>query len=207
LCEIAPLCASYPCANNGTCLDISATEFECVCVVGAAGAFCEEDIDDCASADTCDASGTSSCEDLGLNSYVCNCLPEWTGDACQFSEEATFDIVLLLETDEDAVTFAEDLEAELTLEFPDIELLVIAESSEPAAGDETMTVWTFSVFYTGQEEALPNEADIAEAVEGTGVTAQLVYVEGQAAVESAAISLVPTGITVAAALFVVSLAN
>ncbi|XP_033113936.1 fibrillin-2-like, partial [Anneissia japonica] len=71
-------CASGPCQNGGTCLDIVNGYF-CNCAAGYTGRLCDIDIDGCATS-PCINGGT--CIDT-LGGYTCACLAGYTGINCQ----------------------------------------------------------------------------------------------------------------------------
>ncbi|XP_033117245.1 uncharacterized protein LOC117117144, partial [Anneissia japonica] len=77
-------CSSYPCQNNGTCVD-GRERYNCNCEPGWSGTVCDEDIDECAS-NPCHNNGT--CVD-GANRYNCTCELGWSGIVCD--EEPCFD--------------------------------------------------------------------------------------------------------------------
>ncbi|XP_053553240.1 protein jagged-2 isoform X1 [Bombina bombina] len=78
-CEIAEhACASNPCANDGTCHEVS-SGFQCHCPPGWTGPTCAVDIDECAS-NPCARGGI--CKDL-INGFECLCPPQWVGTTCQ----------------------------------------------------------------------------------------------------------------------------
>uniref|UniRef100_A0A674MY80 Notch receptor 2 n=1 Tax=Takifugu rubripes TaxID=31033 RepID=A0A674MY80_TAKRU len=68
-------CSPSPCLNGGTCNQNSETSYSCHCLPGFNGTNCENNIDDCPG-HQCANRGT--CID-GVNTYNCQCPPEWTG--------------------------------------------------------------------------------------------------------------------------------
>uniref|UniRef100_A0A803V7W6 Neurogenic locus notch homolog protein 1 n=1 Tax=Ficedula albicollis TaxID=59894 RepID=A0A803V7W6_FICAL len=70
-------CNPSPCQNGGTCRQIGDTTYDCTCLPGFTGQNCEENINDCPG-NNCKNGGT--CVD-GVNTYNCQCPPEWTGSA------------------------------------------------------------------------------------------------------------------------------
>ncbi|GAA6073290.1 neurogenic locus notch homolog protein 2, partial [Tachysurus ichikawai] len=68
-------CSPSPCMNGGTCRPTSETTYWCHCLPGFNGTNCEVNIDDCPD-HKCQNGGT--CMD-GVNTYNCQCPPEWTG--------------------------------------------------------------------------------------------------------------------------------
>ena len=67
-----------PCHNGGSCTDGINTAF-CDCLPGFQGAFCEEDIDECAS-NPC--RNGASCTDC-VASYACSCPTGFSGVHCE----------------------------------------------------------------------------------------------------------------------------
>eukprot|EP00058_Branchiostoma_floridae_P005483 XP_002590971.1 hypothetical protein BRAFLDRAFT_69478 [Branchiostoma floridae] len=79
LCAVAlGTCASNPCTNGSTCLDLPEGH-TCVCAPGYGGNTCETDIDECTSA-PCQNGAT--CHDE-LNQYTCQCAAGYTGLQCE----------------------------------------------------------------------------------------------------------------------------
>ncbi|XP_039624072.1 protein jagged-1b [Polypterus senegalus] len=75
-CEIAEhACLSNPCANGGSCLEVS-TGFQCECTEDWTGPTCMEDKSRCRM-----CSPGEICEET-INGYRCRCLPEFTGKSC-----------------------------------------------------------------------------------------------------------------------------
>jgi hypothetical protein len=74
-------CAAVQCANGGTCSPLKDDRFECLCVSGYTGSFCESDIDDCTPA-SCDNGGT--CLDR-VNGFSCSCRPGYSGSQCELN--------------------------------------------------------------------------------------------------------------------------
>lgn len=72
-------CASSPCANGGSCVDLVAG-WRCECPRGYYGPRCLSDIDECAS-NPCSLNALR-CED-GLNQFICHCRPGYTGKRCE----------------------------------------------------------------------------------------------------------------------------
>ncbi|KAL0979574.1 hypothetical protein UPYG_G00186790 [Umbra pygmaea] len=71
------MCQSQPCLNQGTCQDMW-NLFNCSCVQGWEGKFCQRDTDECASSPC--IHGT--CTDL-LADYQCECHRGWGGRVCE----------------------------------------------------------------------------------------------------------------------------
>ncbi|XP_072165055.1 protein jagged-1b-like [Diadema setosum] len=79
-CEfVQQACDSYPCANEGRCLEAD-WGFVCFCSPGWTGPTCQTNVDDCMNS-PCQNGG--SCSDL-VNGYECQCTPQWQGPVCQF---------------------------------------------------------------------------------------------------------------------------
>ncbi|KAF3846205.1 hypothetical protein F7725_003283 [Dissostichus mawsoni] len=77
-CEVSVLpCAPSQCMNGGTCRQTSDHSYECACLPGFEGHNCENNVDDCPG-HKCMNGGI--CVD-GVNTYNCQCAPEWTGTA------------------------------------------------------------------------------------------------------------------------------
>lgn len=74
-------CGHQPCFNGGTCKDLGAEQFECVCHERFKGQFCQEDLDPCASS-PCLYGGKCRSE-IGGN-YTCDCPAKMTGKRCDF---------------------------------------------------------------------------------------------------------------------------
>ncbi|TRZ01243.1 hypothetical protein DNTS_014817 [Danionella cerebrum] len=68
-------CSPSPCLNGGTCRQTTETTYVCHCLPGFNGTNCEVNIDDCPH-HRCENGAT--CMD-GVNTYNCQCPPEWTG--------------------------------------------------------------------------------------------------------------------------------
>ncbi|XP_068191702.1 protein crumbs homolog 2a isoform X2 [Antennarius striatus] len=75
-CSSAPVCASGPCLNGGTCQDLF-NEFGCDCDLGWEGVQCETDADDCLSQPCLHG----SCKDY-LAGFECRCHPGYDGTLC-----------------------------------------------------------------------------------------------------------------------------
>ena len=78
-----PECASQPCFNDGTCVDVvinSTSTFRCECGGGFTGDTCEVDIDDC-DPNPCFNGGL--CID-GVDSLTCNCSSGFIGNRCMY---------------------------------------------------------------------------------------------------------------------------
>lgn len=71
-------CASEPCENGGSCVDMELS-FHCQCVAGYSGVQCETDIDECSSV-PCQHAAT--CHDA-LNSFTCHCAAGFSGTLCE----------------------------------------------------------------------------------------------------------------------------
>lgn len=71
-------CAPQPCVHGECELTASPRGFACACQRGWAGALCDQDVDDCASAP---CRNGATCRDR-LDAFVCECAPGWTGPTC-----------------------------------------------------------------------------------------------------------------------------
>lgn len=72
-------CNSYPCKNNGKCID-GPNNYTCDCTnTGYTGYNCDEDINECVG-NPCKNMGT--CFNI-YGSYICQCLPGYFGDNCE----------------------------------------------------------------------------------------------------------------------------
>ena len=76
------ICASSPCVNNATCVDVISNttyDFECQCAPFYVGLYCENEIDVCAN-ETCSLNGRCS----NVNKQpVCECFELYSGEHCQ----------------------------------------------------------------------------------------------------------------------------
>lgn len=73
-----PLSPPDPCHNGGSCTDGINAAF-CDCLPGFRGAFCEEDINECASNPCRHGANCTDCVD----SYTCTCPPGFSGIHCE----------------------------------------------------------------------------------------------------------------------------
>lgn len=73
-----PSVPSDPCHNGGSCTDGINTAF-CDCLPGFQGAFCEEDINECASNPCRNGANCTDCVD----SYTCTCPAGFNGIHCE----------------------------------------------------------------------------------------------------------------------------
>uniref|UniRef100_A0A6I8QR56 Notch 3 n=1 Tax=Xenopus tropicalis TaxID=8364 RepID=A0A6I8QR56_XENTR len=84
LCQFKDPCVPSPCINGGACQSSirgGTVQYECSCAKGFRGfegPNCEINVDDCPG-HKCMNGGT--CVD-GVNTYNCQCAPEWTGQYC-----------------------------------------------------------------------------------------------------------------------------
>ncbi|XP_072925215.1 neurogenic locus notch homolog protein 3 isoform X3 [Hemitrygon akajei] len=84
LCQFPDPCQRSPCLNRGICSSVvvdGSAQYSCSCTRGFRGfegQNCEINIDDCPK-HNCGHGGT--CID-GVNTYNCQCTPEWTGQFC-----------------------------------------------------------------------------------------------------------------------------
>merc|ERR1712223_338830 len=69
-------CEANPCLNQSTCVDLP-NGFECNCVTGLSGRFCEENINDCID----NPCINGECIDE-LNGYKCECQSGYFGQNC-----------------------------------------------------------------------------------------------------------------------------
>lgn len=76
-CSSAPVCASGPCLNGGTCQDLF-NKFGCACDSGWEGELCETDTDDCASQPCLHG----NCKDY-LAGFECRCHDGFAGTFCE----------------------------------------------------------------------------------------------------------------------------
>lgn len=75
------------CANGASCVD-GISSYSCNCAAGFTGAYCNKDIDECASG-PCFNGG--SCVD-GVNGYLCNCSRGFTGKRCGTNIDDCFNV-------------------------------------------------------------------------------------------------------------------
>jgi len=76
-------CLSNPCQNGGTCIDI-VNDYQCQCVSGYSGHYCQTNINECSS-NPCENGG--SCNDM-VNSFSCGCVNGYTGSLCQTNNKS-----------------------------------------------------------------------------------------------------------------------
>uniref|UniRef100_A0A673C0G3 Neurogenic locus notch homolog protein 2-like n=1 Tax=Sphaeramia orbicularis TaxID=375764 RepID=A0A673C0G3_9TELE len=89
-CEVSTLpCAPSQCLNGGTCRQTSDHSYECACLPGFEGHNCENNVDDCPG-HKCMNGGI--CVD-GVNTYNCQCPPEWTGKVRVYLSQCIFTIL------------------------------------------------------------------------------------------------------------------
>jgi hypothetical protein len=157
------------CYNNGTCVSAE-TSFTCVCTSGYEGAFCENDVDDCASS-PCDPTGAASCFDLGdgLGSFDCKCNEGYAGLLCSETDHLT--LLVDVSDVEDVEAFTEELREEVQLWYPENRLEVALENTD-AAADEAVFIFTFS-----DPVEQPTATELAAAMESAGYSATVVYAE------------------------------
>ncbi|KAL4225903.1 Notch [Mactra antiquata] len=72
-------CQALPCQNGATCQN-TIGNFTCNCAFGYNGPLCKNDTSSCRNV-ICENGGT--CLDVGGGSYLCTCMPGFTGDKCQ----------------------------------------------------------------------------------------------------------------------------
>ena len=76
-------CSSYPCSNNGTCVD-QVNAYKCSCLGAFNGTNCEQWNDLCIT-EPCLNNGTCSYRNYTLSGFECNCDGTgYTGTLCQF---------------------------------------------------------------------------------------------------------------------------
>ncbi|XP_021704618.1 fat-like cadherin-related tumor suppressor homolog isoform X2 [Aedes aegypti] len=80
------VCGTQPCWNGGTCTDIGAGNFECLCHSRFSGPFCKEDLDPCASS-PCLYGG--KCFKAGAGNYTCDCPARMSGKRCDYGRFCT----------------------------------------------------------------------------------------------------------------------
>lgn len=76
------LCASAPCHNSGTCIQVNSTSIECKCSNNFTGNFCEIEIDNC-TVDYCRNGGTCIESDRKL---FCECPNGFAGEFCEIRQ-------------------------------------------------------------------------------------------------------------------------
>ncbi|XP_030876684.1 protein delta homolog 1 [Leptonychotes weddellii] len=85
LCDIdVQACASTPCANNGTCVNLDSGHYECSCVPGFSGKDCQKKDGPCViNGSPCQHGGTCV-DDEGRASHAsCLCPPGFSGNFCE----------------------------------------------------------------------------------------------------------------------------
>ncbi|XP_073097953.1 protein delta homolog 1 isoform X3 [Manis javanica] len=85
LCDIdVRACASTPCANNGTCVNLDTGGYECSCTLGFSGKGCENKDGPCViNGSPCQHGGTCV-DDEGRASHAsCLCPPGFSGNFCE----------------------------------------------------------------------------------------------------------------------------
>ncbi|XP_022113060.2 protein crumbs [Pieris rapae] len=77
-------CASAPCHHGGTCVEDTRGDYTCLCPKHYHGMFCEleDSLDPQCVAGPCRNNGSCSVP-TGADSYVCDCLPGYTGRNCE----------------------------------------------------------------------------------------------------------------------------
>ena len=74
----------FPSRALGTCVPISPTEYQCLCIVGRTGRHCEDKIDYCHNV-TCQNNALCQSTDTGA---ICRCLSaSYTGPNCEFTTD------------------------------------------------------------------------------------------------------------------------
>nr|XP_020044073.1 protein delta homolog 1 isoform X4 [Castor canadensis] len=85
LCDIGvQACTSTPCANNGTCMNLSDGDYECSCIPGYSGKDCQKKDGPCViNGSPCQHGGTCV-DDEGQASHAsCLCPPGFSGNFCE----------------------------------------------------------------------------------------------------------------------------
>jgi hypothetical protein len=144
-------------------------------VVGATGEFCEVDVDECESNRSCYAFGTSTCVDLGIDTYECTCLPGNSGEFCQVSATTTYVVNVALDSSEDVEAYREQLELDLLDEFTDIEVSV----SILAHYDGTDVVSFQLILFSFDDEVNFEQTELEDLLVEAGYEGQLIYSESQ----------------------------
>ncbi|MCA9573917.1 MAG: hypothetical protein H6726_05665 [Sandaracinaceae bacterium] len=81
-CEVFDFCFAAPC-THGECVNGEDSR-SCVCAAGYTGTDCEEDVDECASANACSGHGTCT---NSVGSFSCACDPGFAGDRCEVNTD------------------------------------------------------------------------------------------------------------------------
>ncbi|KAM8948558.1 protein delta homolog 1 isoform 2-T2 [Lycaon pictus] len=77
-------CASAPCANNGTCVNLDASHYECSCAPGFSGKDCQKKDGPCVINGSPCQHGGSCVDDEGRASHAsCLCPPGFSGNFCE----------------------------------------------------------------------------------------------------------------------------
>ena len=79
-CGESDICRRRPCANNGVCERISATEYRCMCPSAYTGKNCETEINMCLTQRPCQNGGVCSITSVG---YRCDCPLGFMGRDCE----------------------------------------------------------------------------------------------------------------------------
>ncbi|BFZ23346.1 hypothetical protein BsWGS_26385 [Bradybaena similaris] len=77
------LCEKYPCHNDAQCIDVSPTQYRCVCLQQFTGSNCETQIDVCVTSQPCQNGGQCV---VTKDNYRCDCPLPWMGENCEHSE-------------------------------------------------------------------------------------------------------------------------
>jgi len=76
--EKTGVCKTYPCLNDGECIDLGSSNFQCLCKEGYTGSMCEEVIDFCLN-EPCQMGGRCVSHPGGYN---CICQDKLVDDSC-----------------------------------------------------------------------------------------------------------------------------
>ncbi|XP_012944719.1 basement membrane-specific heparan sulfate proteoglycan core protein [Aplysia californica] len=85
-CGDRSLCERRPCRNGATCIDVSPTEYSCVCPTRFTGSRCETEINICVVSDPCQNGGVCVVDG---GDYRCDCPLGWMGRNCEAELQVT----------------------------------------------------------------------------------------------------------------------
>ncbi|GFS22575.1 basement membrane-specific heparan sulfate proteoglycan core protein [Elysia marginata] len=80
-CGDRSMCERRPCRNSATCVDVSPTEYKCMCAAGFAGKDCSQQVTICDTDDPCQ--NGAGCVALADGGYRCNCPLGFMGPSCE----------------------------------------------------------------------------------------------------------------------------
>uniref|UniRef100_A0A0B7AVZ7 Basement membrane-specific heparan sulfate proteoglycan core protein n=1 Tax=Arion vulgaris TaxID=1028688 RepID=A0A0B7AVZ7_9EUPU len=83
------LCERRPCHNNARCIDVSPTEYRCLCTPQFTGTDCKTEINVCVTHQPCQNGGR--CVVVG-SSYRCDCPVPWIGNNCHLQASISTNI-------------------------------------------------------------------------------------------------------------------